>query len=250
MANFDEQLWRWRSESGARAAFTGVSVGNLGDHVGDDPKVVRERREEIAKVLGVGVNDIACVNQVHEADVWIDLREAGAPLANENSWASVTSAETSARIAADALATNKPDIALAIHTADCMPIALSVGGGVGAIHAGWRSLAAGVIENTVRTVTRMTSGTALSERRAVIGPCIGPCCMEVGEDVSRRFPEAIVHERFLDLRFEAQRRLISLGVEVDHVNFCTRCDDRFFSYRRDKEKAGRQAMIVQAGRVS
>jgi YfiH family protein len=132
-------------------------------------------------------------------------------------------------------------------TADCMPIALVRSDGeppaAAILHAGWRGLLAGIIGSGVR---------ALASRRlvAAIGPSIGPCCYEVGEEVAAPFREAfgadVATDGTLDLRLAATRALRAAGcVAVDHIDLCTACNSHlFFSHRRDGKRTGRQGIIA------
>jgi YfiH family protein len=133
-------------------------------------------------------------------------------------------------------------------TADCMPIALVRSDGdqpaAAILHAGWRGLLAGIIGSGVR---------ALASRRlvAAIGPSIGPCCYEVGEEVAAPFREAfgddvVREDMHLDLWTSAERALRAAGVDqVDRADLCTSCHgDRFFSHRRDHGRTGRQGVIA------
>jgi hypothetical protein len=132
-------------------------------------------------------------------------------------------------------------------TADCLPIAIARSDGVRPaveiLHAGWRGLLAGIVSTGVR---------ALGARHlvAAIGPGIGPCCYEVGEEVAAPFREAfgedVAHDGKLDLWTSAERALRAAGVErVDRSDLCTFCHgDRFFSHRRDHGRTGRQGVIA------
>jgi YfiH family protein len=248
--------WEWHGP-GAHAVFTsregGVSAApldslNVGAHVGDATSAVLENRRRAAALLELDPDDVAGVTQVHGADVWLDL-VLGAALPAEVRWSAGASA-----IEADALVTTRPGVALAVGVADCLPIAVAWGGAIAAIHAGWRSLELGVIEATFAALRRAAgSGVALADAGpfAVIGPALGACCMEVGEEVAARFdPASIVrrpgHERpFLDARADATRRLERAGCSVEHVAVCTRDDPRCFSHRGDGGHGGRQSLLVR-----
>ncbi len=148
----------------------------------------------------------------------------------------------------DALVTNLPGLALSIRTADCYPILLADARNraIAAIHAGWRGTAARIV---AKTLEKMTSefGTTPSDVYAAIGPGIGVCCYEVGEEVARQFGyEARTH---LDLASENRKQLETAGVppqNIEALGVCTFCDaERFFSYRREKEKAGRMTSFIR-----
>ena len=149
---------------------------------------------------------------------------------------------------ADALWTEEPDVALVVLTADCVPILLADPSGrrIGVVHAGWRGLVAGVIEETVGSLG------SPDKLAAFIGPSIGPCCYEVGEDVAasavERLGEAIRRRgdrTHLDLWRSANMALARSGVrEVWPAALCTRCEpDRFYSHRAGAR--GRQGLIAR-----
>jgi YfiH family protein len=148
----------------------------------------------------------------------------------------------------DGLWSDAPGRAMLLLTADCMPIAVARSDGlrpaVEILHAGWRGLLAGIVAAGVR---------AIGARKlvAVIGPSIGPCCYEVGDEVAAPFRQAfgddVVHEGSrLDLWTAAERALRAAGVEhVERFDLCTACNgDRFFSHRRDHGRTGRQGVIA------
>jgi copper oxidase (laccase) domain-containing protein len=110
------------------------------------------------------------------------------------------------------------------------------------VHAGWRGLAAGVLEEGVRAMGELSAG---GEIVAVVGPGAGPCCYEVGPEVHEAFAGAHAHGRLIDLRAIAHDRLLAAGVsEVRDVNACTICNQRYFSHRREGSRAGRQAGVA------
>ncbi|MCW2955890.1 MAG: hypothetical protein JWO69_759 [Thermoleophilia bacterium] len=243
--------WRWQ-HGDAHALFTSRDHGNVGLHVGDDPTAVAERRAAIAAIAGLAPNHVAGVTQVHGANVWRDLATgdgAADGVSPDVQWGPAPSP-----IEADALVTGRAGIALAVGVADCMPIALAWGTAIAGIHAGWRSLEAGVIERTFEVLRRAAGASiafAGSEPHAIVGPSLGPCCFEVGEEVAKRFPASSIVRRpgaprpFLDARAEAVRRLEALGAEVEVIDVCTRDDDACFSHRGDADGArGRQALLV------
>jgi hypothetical protein len=141
---------------------------------------------------------------------------------------------------ADAQATTRAELTPAVLVADCLPVAVAGPEGVAMLHCGWRGLAAGIVERGVRAI----GGTA-----AAIGPGIGPCCYEVGDEVLAAFGdlgEAIAAGRMLDLTEVARRLLARAGVEsVTSAELCTSCNpDLLFSHRRDGERTGRQAGLA------
>jgi YfiH family protein len=155
--------------------------------------------------------------------------------------------------AADAAVTRTPNVVIAVRTADCLPVLLADRAGtvVGVAHAGWRGLAAGILESTIATLGVAPAGIA-----AWIGPAIGPQRFEVGRDVldAHRANDAscAVHFRPLregkwlaDLAGLAKQRLARAGVtRIDGGAWCTHTDaERFHSYRREKG-TGRMALVA------
>jgi len=155
---------------------------------------------------------------------------------------------------ADASVATRPGVAVGVVTADCVPVLLAAGPrAVGAVHAGWRGLARGVIPRALEALTRTAPGAGLV---AAIGPAIGPCCYEVDAPVidamRERFGAAAeaalgparAGHALLDLAALAREALLGAGVPAASIGqvpgACTRCDAaRFHSYRRDGPRAGR-----------
>lgn len=225
---------------------------NLGDHVGDDPARVAENRQRLAALLPAAP---LWLQQVHGTDV-VDA-DAGAD-ADVNANVADTGLVAAAGQApcGDAAMTRTPGKVLAIMTADCLPVVLAAcdGSALAMAHAGWRGLAAGVLE---RTVEAMGSYGKRMPLRAWIGPAIGPTAFEVGSEVRTAFladdpgaascfqPGAAVHKWMADLPELARRRLRRAGVQdVTLSGHCTVTDsEHFFSYRRDGQ-TGRFATLA------
>jgi polyphenol oxidase len=147
----------------------------------------------------------------------------------------------------DALVTAQPGLAVSIRTADCLPVLLADPhkNVVAAIHAGWRGTAGRIVVETIRTM-QDRFGTDVRDLLAAIGPGIGECCYRVGEDVRRQF--GLNGAGCVDLAGENQRQLIEAGVadsQIDVLRICTFCDARFYSWRRDKERAGRMISFIR-----
>jgi polyphenol oxidase len=148
----------------------------------------------------------------------------------------------------DALITNRTGVAVSVRTADCYPILLAdpTARAVAAVHAGWRGTAAGVVQATIVRMQR-EFGTRPEDLWAAIGPGIGACCYEVGEDVARQFGRTSAGR--IDLAAANRRQLLEAGVMEEHVHsldFCTYCTAvRFHSYRRDKNAAGRMISYIR-----
>lgn len=215
---------------GGRAAFSTRASGNLSLSAGIDHERGFAARERLCEALRLRW---LCAGPQLHGTVVRRVRRAelsgGQPLPD----------------AADGSATALRGVGVMALTADCVPIVLGTNGSVAAIHAGWRGLAAGVLENGVSALRELASGRQ-GETVAVVGPCAGACCYEVGEEVQEAFCGAgRVAQRMLDLRRVAHERLLGAGVDrVMDVEMCTICDERFFSHRREGVAAGRQAAIA------
>ncbi len=150
----------------------------------------------------------------------------------------------------DALVTERRQLALAVVTADCVPVLLADDRRIAAVHAGWRGLAESILPAAVDRLNETSDPI-----NAWIGPAIGPCCYEVSHEVAQKVgassSEAIVRDGprgrpHLDLAAAARIQLESRGeVRVNTVEACTRCDaDRLWSYRRDGPGAGRNVAAI------
>jgi YfiH family protein len=221
---------------GGVAAFStrhgGVSEGpyeslNLGILTDDDQDRVARNRDIAAAELGLDPQRIAMGWQVHGADI----REWDAP-PEDGGYAS-PGAELD-RV--DAHATGVPGVGLLVLVADCLPVALIAPGRAAMLHCGWRPLAAGIVEKALASFDEPPA--------AAIGPGIGRCCYEVGEEVLAEFADldGVADGRMLDLRAVVRRKLEAAGVStIEDVDMCTSCrPDLFFSHRRDKGVTGRQ----------
>ncbi|MGP0100107.1 MAG: polyphenol oxidase family protein [Solirubrobacteraceae bacterium] len=211
---------------GGRALFTDRSTGNLSMRAGEDHERGLQRRHELCESLGL--RWLCASPQVHGTDVQRVLDLTG-------------SRGHPAPIDADGHATALPGVGTMVLGADCLPVALGCAGAVAMVHAGWRGLAAGALEQGVRAVRELGCG---DEIVAIVGPAAGVCCYEVGPEVHRAFGDAHSHGRNIDLQAIARDRLRGAGVaDVRAVGACTVCDERFFSHRREGQRAGRQAGI-------
>ncbi len=140
---------------------------------------------------------------------------------------------------ADGQATARTDVAPLVLVADCLPVALVGPGAVAMVHAGWRGIAAGVLEEGVRAVRELGGGGDIA---AAIGPGAGACCYEIGDEVRAALGTT---GRTADLKTVTRTRLRAVGVgQVEDADVCTICDPRWFSYRREGEGAGRQGGVV------
>lgn len=225
---------------GATAAFStrpgGVSDApyeslNLGILTEDEPAAVVENRRLLAAALGFSPAQVVIGRQVHGAALARHSQAQGpSPFAHPGA----------AIPEVDGHLTASASLPLAVFTADCLPVALAGPGGVAMLHCGWRGLAAGILAD---------GAEAIGATHAAIGPGIGPCCYEVGEEVLSAFAElggGVATGRMLDLPAVAGRLAERAGVEnVEAACLCTRCEEAlFFSHRRDAGRTGRQAGLV------
>jgi YfiH family protein len=151
----------------------------------------------------------------------------------------------------DALVTRLSGVGLVIQTADCVPILLAGEGAIGAVHAGWRGAAAGVVGAAADAFLSLAGNRGSVS--AWLGPSIGACCYEVGPEVAGRFPGGFARpsrdgKYILDLAGAVRRHLEDAGIPPANVSGhdgCTMCGgERFASYRRDREKAGRMIALI------
>jgi YfiH family protein len=234
---------RWLSAElpEARAAFSarvgGVSEPpfeslNLGILTGDERDAVTENRRRLATALGLPPGRIAIGRQVHGAE----LQELAGPQEP-----SCFAAPGAARLpGVDGHVTAEEELAPLVFVADCLPVALAGPGGVAMLHCGWRGLAAGIVGRGVE---------AVAATDAALGPGIGRCCYEVGNEVLDAFSglgPGVSAGRMLDLEEIAVRLLRRAGVErIEAADLCTSCEEPlFFSHRRDAGRTGRQAGLV------
>jgi YfiH family protein len=262
---------RWPAPRGVRAAFTlrtgGVSVApydslNLGAGIGDSVEAVAENRRLVGESLRLP-DEPVWLDQVHGVEVIEigagggELRGGAAELPSEAGKLRDGAAELRGGATpaprADASVTRAIGRVCAIRVADCMPVLFAAldGSAVGAAHAGWRGLAGGVLEATIRQL-----GVPASKLIAWMGPAIGPEHFEVGDEVRAVFLArdedadgafvANARGRWqCDLYALARRNLTALGVqEIFGGGWCTFEEaDRFFSYRRDGQ-CGRMAALI------
>jgi len=223
-------------EHGFTTRAGGVSQGpyeslNLAHHVGDDPAAVAENLSRLEAECGVGAPLVRVV-QVHGSRVVdaADLLARGGGV-----WTAPPSVE------ADAITSAGLDAVLAVQVADCAPVLLAdpASRTVAAIHVGWRGAAGGIVRNTVKRLAQV--GIAPRSLLAAIGPCICLSCYEVGEEVTRRFPESCdpIADRpgkhRLDLGHAVEVSLIAAGLtsaNIERLSGCSRCDEELFSVRR------------------
>jgi len=217
----------------------GVSNGkmaslNLGRTAPDSPDNVLENRRRFLRALGIADDRLVRAVQIH-GDRVAAVHEPGVV---EN---------------CDGLITREPELFLVIGVADCHVVFLASRDRevVGALHAGWRGISAGIVEQGIRKITEVFS-VPPDEIEIAISPGIGVCCYEVGEDVSSQFSREGVEQRdgrvFLNLRKSICRRARAAGIPEDRIMLsdqCTSCaEEHWYSYRRDNGDTGRMWGII------
>jgi YfiH family protein len=233
---------RWAAPGPYSVTFTtrrgGVSEGpfaslNLGILTDDDADRVVENRRRACAAAGADAETATMALQVHGSAV-TEAMPRGI-------------LERTDFDPCDGLWSDRPGQAMVLVTADCFPIALARTEGeprLCVLHIGWRGLLEGIAESGVAAVGEGAVA-------AVIGPGIGPCCYEVGEEVSvsyrERFGPDVTLDGRLDLAEATERALRAAGVAgVERTGHCTACEpDLFFSHRRDGGRTGRQGVIAQ-----
>jgi polyphenol oxidase len=209
---------------------------NLGDHVGDDPAAVAANRKRLTAALGLGEDAVVWMNQVHGDHVEVvDGPLEAAPVEKT-----------------DALVTTTPRLALAVVSADCVPVLMGDvrAGVVAAVHAGRVGAQNGVVARTVEAMLRL--GAQAGDISALLGPAVSGRNYEVPEEMAAAVEAALPGSRTttsrgtpgLDLRAGIARQLTALGVTaIDIDSRCTVDDRNLFSHRRDAP-TGRLASLV------
>jgi YfiH family protein len=219
-------LWAWQAELGSDVLVGTTSVA-AGSFVGADPETLARRQRSVVALPWT------VLHQVHGIDV-VGVARPGDSQGRR----------------ADASVTAQPGAVLAVLTADCAPVVLASRNGViGAAHAGWRGLAAGVLAATVGSMRTLGAEDIV----AALGPCIGPECYEFGADrlkgLANRFGSAVVGqtasgEPALDLRAGVAAALEQAGVQLAHQSGqCTACASNLWSWRARRDEQ-RQATAV------
>ena len=217
----------------------GVSTGlrsslNLGMRWGDDRANVEENRRLLAEAAGYDPAQLQIMRHVHGTAVW----KVGEPIPEPAEF--------------DGLVCDRAGPVLGAFAADCIPLLFADPSArvIGSAHAGWRGTVGGVAANVIARM--MELGARPAQIRVALGPSIGPCCFEVGDEVIEQFraafgelPGMIVlgpRKRHIDLRVASRAVLERAGVAPEHIDDrppCTKCErDRFFSYRRDGKEGG------------
>ncbi len=227
---------------GMVSAVSGRARGNMSSSYGDTSRSLRNR-EEFLGPLGIDYRKLVCCRQVHGSAVY---------RATEKDRGRGTEAAQEAVRDTDALITDIPGLALAMFTADCLSITLydPLRRAAAVIHAGWRSTAEGIAARTVDAM-RAEFGSDPRGLLAGFGPCMRPCCYEVGPEFAGIFPRDVESRggrHFFDLAGNNRRRLLGCGIAPSAISDegrCTCCGkEDFFSYRREGASCGRMMTVV------
>ena len=231
-----EQSPLLRSVPGVYHAFLGV-----------DPVERRGRRERLREVFSIAAESVGTLKQVHSASVLsFEPGDGDVP----GGW----------KREGDALWTVSPGTGVGVHTADCVPILFAhreirV---AAAVHAGWRGLAGGIVEGTVRALAGRFGDSAVGGIVAVAGPCARGCCYEVGGDTAEALhglpggPSLLRKGKTsgkwtADLQAIALAALQAAGIPAEQTEAagpCTVCSPRFHSFRREKSTTARQLSFL------
>lgn len=235
----DGVRWLEAELPGATAAFS-TRIGGVSDPpydalnvavlTGDQQERVQENRQRLAAALDRRAEGVVMGRQVHGTQIRRHEAEQEPRVYGDV----VRSPDE-----VDAHSTRIPHLTPLVMVADCLPMALVGPGGVAMAHCGWRGLAGGIVAGAAQ---------AVQAEAAAVGPGIGPCCYEVGEEVLSEFAglDGVARGRMLDLTAAATTLLERAGVaSVESSGLCTSCNpELFYSHRRDGERTGRQAGLV------
>ena len=213
---------------------------NVGHTVGDDLRVVEVNHHRALAALGLRRRDVATCYQVHAARVGVVGPDD----------------RGNVRPKTDALVTAAAELVLMLRFADCVPVLFydRQRRVIGLAHAGWRGVTSRVVLATVETLVR-AFGCRPADMWAGVGPSIGPCCYQVGQEVVEQVGGvldggALFHQvngrAHLDLWAAVQCQLVEAGVrQIDVAELCTACDtDEWFSHRAEGGKTGRFGVVI------
>ena len=204
-----------------RYLFTTKREGNMGLHVGDDPRIVLRNREQLAQLIGS--QKVIFMNQVHGDDIiFVD--------------------ESTQNPTCDAMISNTKGLALAVMVADCIPILFydKVTQSVGVAHAGREGTRLKIASKTLQMM-QMSFGAKAKDMEVYIGASIKVCCYEVGKEAIQGLEEVALFKEgkyYLDLLCANQEELLKAGIQREHLHIdecCTCCHEGYFSYRRERQ---------------
>lgn len=243
----------WEEDKKMTHCFTtragGVSTGplaslNLGFNRGDEKEKVIENYKRVCEALEVPLESIVLSKQVHETQILeVTTKDKGNGIINPNKWESI-----------DGIYTKEKGITLVTHYADCVPLFFYAPeyGMIGMAHAGWRGTV-GKIGAKMAQIWEQEEKIPLTSVQVAIGPSIGPCCFEVGEDVANEFIKVFGHTSYIQYNEKVQKYhidlwacnreiLINAGIIPENIwtaGLCTCCHDQvFFSHRKSAGERG------------
>ncbi len=213
---------------------------SLALHTGEPEVQIKNNRAVLAAQAGKESHFVG-VRQVHSDKIHVVTQHKA------QGWSTLSDT-----VEADALVTNLPGVVLTILTADCVPILLydPLVGTIGAVHAGWKGTQAEILPKTIAKMQEKY-GSKPQDILIAIGPAIGQCCYEVGEEVARHFADyvgavivgKVAGKYQLDLKRVNQLQALESDIITENMEvtpLCTSCaKDRFFSYRAEQGCSGR-----------
>lgn len=220
----------------------GVSTGeysslNLGIYTEDNEENIKNNFKGLLEASGFKSKKVFHLRQIHGNDFCV---------VNNDNVNELNGSE------GDAIITSTPGIAIGVLTADCVPILIVDVKNkiVSAIHAGWKGTNKLIVEKVLKHMINIM-GSDPKDIVGAIGPSIGACCFEVGEEVGNKFSNRIIksNKYFVDLKKENLDQMVRCGVNQKNVmisEFCTKCnEDLFYSYRRDNSVTGRLGAFIE-----
>lgn len=238
------QVKAWQQYPWLIHGFTTRTVGNLALHTGEEPTIIIENRTRISEALGVELANWVTANQVHGTSIeYVTLTHQGQGATNQDS----------AIANNDGLITDQAGIMLASFYADCVPLLFIEPKReiVAMAHAGWRGTAQQIGVKMLKYFDNKF-GIKPSAIQVAIGPSIGPCCYQIGEELAEEFDQEVVSSKgdsfYLDLWRANKKQLLSAGIIAEQLfmaGICTLCNQQeFFSYRHEQSQAGRMAALL------
>jgi YfiH family protein len=224
------------------AAYSTRQDGNMSLCYGDTVGALSDRKKFLGE-LGIDYSRLVGAQQTHSKNVrYISEADSGKGAL----------AYDSAIPDTDAFITDKPGIPLSVFTADCLSVFLydPVKGAIAMVHAGWRGTQKGISSVAVESMQEKFK-TKPGDLVAYFGPCIRSCCFEVEEDFRKLFPDKVIERSgrlFLDIPRVNAEQLAAAGVRKESISdcgYCTFCQNgRFFSFRKEGERAGRLISVI------
>jgi YfiH family protein len=224
------------SEANKEAVNTGSSVPglNLGYNTNAEPTEVDRNFKLLFDEIGGDLNQLAIANQVHGSNIV----EVSKPGTYDD---------------ADGFVTNKSELSLGIRVADCVAVLAGdpINGVIGAFHAGWKGAAGNIVPKGIDKMIQL--GADSDHIRVYLSPCISLKNFEVGEEVASKFPEQFLDRKsykkpHVDLKGFIGWQLLNCGIKMENVEISTHCtvqDSSFYSYRRERERAGRMLGMIK-----